>query len=97
MPKAYSVFVHLTFYSTLIPIFAGIIKFRTADKGAKLVIYFLFLGFLIDSFSFWPILGHDILPFFMHLFVLVEFVIVLYIFSLWQYSKEVRMVIRFTE
>jgi hypothetical protein len=94
MPKAYSIFAYLTFYSTLIPIFAGIIKFKSADQGVKLVIYFLLFGFLIDSFTFWPILGHKIIPFFSHIFVLVEFVIVLFIFSLWQDSREVRMVIR---
>ena len=95
MLKAFPVFAHLIFFFTLIPIFTGIIKFRSVDKGARFVIYYLSFGFLIDSLSFWPILGYDILPFFTHLFVLVEFVIVLFIFSLWQYSKAARKVIRF--
>jgi hypothetical protein len=90
----YSVFAYISFFSCLIPIFAGVLKFRSVDQGAKLVIYLLSFGFFIDLFSFWPIFGYKIIPLFSHVYVLIEFVIVLSIVYFWQHSKRVRKTIR---
>jgi drug/metabolite transporter superfamily protein YnfA len=88
MPKAYVAFAYLTFFSSLIPILTGILKFRSVDQGAKLVIYLLSFGFLIDLFTFWPILGYKIIPWFSRFYFLAEFITILFIFSLWQHSKK---------
>ncbi len=92
----YPVFLYISTFSCLIPIFTGVFKFKSINQGAKLVVLLLSLGFLIDLFSLWPIFGYKIIPLFSHFYGLVECIIVLFILSLWQYSKRICMAIRFT-
>ncbi len=92
MLKAFSALAYLSFFSPLIPISIGVFKFRSEGQGVKLIIYLLSFGFIIDLFTLWPVLGYKIIPLFSRLYVLVEFIMILFIFSLWQHSKRVQKI-----
>lgn len=92
MLKAFSAVAYLSFFSPLIPISIGVYKFRSEGQGVKLIIYLLSFGFIIDLFTLWPVLGYKIIPLFSRLYVLVEFIMILFIFSLWHSSKRVHKI-----
>ena len=66
------------------------------DRELRILLLLLSLGFIIDCFSIWRILSSFSLHLLAHFYSLIEFIVVIYIFILWQDSKKTKKIFQFT-
>jgi hypothetical protein len=89
--RMFPLLAYITFLMPILPIAVGLIRIGKIDKRYRLVTLLLVCGFLGDLFSRWPNQNAGLNPLPTHLFIIIEFVLVLTFVVSWQESKKARI------
>jgi hypothetical protein len=86
---SYPILGYLAVVSYVLPIPAGMLKYRILSSEFKILLYLLIIGFITDVLSLWQYLGHWSAHWLVHVYIVIEFVLVMIMISLWQESKNI--------
>jgi len=88
--KQFPLIAYISLFSVLIPIVAGVYKYRVITRKMKILLFLLIIAFATDISVtiFW---GSQITPWLVHIYVLIEACLVLLIISYWQESKRMKI------
>jgi hypothetical protein len=84
---SYPILGYLAVVSYVLPIPAGMLKYRNLSRELKILLYLLIIGFITDVVSLWQYLGPRSANWLVHIYTIIEFILLMSIISLWQESK----------
>jgi hypothetical protein len=86
----YPILAYVSIFSPVLPIFTGIYKFGTMDRGRKILFYYLTVAFGADIFLMWFVRGHQLHVGLMHAYYLVEYLFIMSVITVWQESDRMK-------
>jgi len=89
----YSIFINISIYSLLVPIFTGVYRIRVLSREIKLLIVYLIIAFTIAvSINWFP--NDQWSMKILHVNTLVEYIFVMFIMYSWQESQKIKMIMK---
>jgi hypothetical protein len=86
----YPVLIYFSIFSLIIPISAGIYRFRIINREERILLSFLTINFILAVISMWFIKNYWIDLGIWHIFILFEFLFLTSIICLWQETKNMK-------
>ncbi len=90
----YPIFAYVSLFSPVLPILVGIYWLRVINREMKILVLFLIIALGIDIISAMFIRDYSVMLSLMHIYILIEFLFVMYIISSWQESEKMKMLFR---
>ncbi len=87
---SYPILAYVSLFSPVLPILAGIYWLRVINREMKILLLFLIIALGIDIVSGSFIRDYSIMLGLMHVYILFEFLFVMYIISSWQESPKMK-------
>jgi hypothetical protein len=84
---------YLAIASYVMPLPAGMLKYRMLSREMKILFYFLIIGLVTDVLSLWQYLGPRSAHWLVHVYIIIEFVLLMVLISFWQESRRVNRII----
>ncbi len=73
--------------SYVLPLPVGMLRYRSLGRELKILFYFLIIGLVTDLISYWEYFGPQSAQWLVHVYIIIEFILLMSIISLWQESK----------
>lgn len=91
-----SIFAFTAITSSYIPFFAGCITFRKHTSELRLLFYFIIIGLIVDLILLYIYYNEKSNLWMFHIFTLIEFLFLNFIFYIWHQNKIMKLGIRWS-
>ena len=88
--ERYPILVYISIFSSVLPLLIGIYKLRLVNRGLKILVLFLTIGFIIDIVSIRFITSYQVNLGLVHFYYLIEYTCIMSIIFFWQESLRMK-------
>ena len=86
----YPLIAFVSIFSVSLPIFVGIFKITTVNRGMKILFFYLLFAFTADIYLMWFAKGSQLQIGLIHIYYLIEYLFIMNIILVWQESRRMK-------